>query len=463
MIENDTAKKIIVLGAGISGLTAAERLARRYGDKVLVLEKNNFVGGLAATRSHEGLKFDLGSHRIHGAVSSKVYTYLNKTLGVNLHRRPRRGILYFRGKYFNYPPNLLNLLKVVTLKRSVGYVLDYFKTFRHPRNYDNYQDLILKRVGKKIYTIFYKDFARKLWGVDPQKIAVEGIRRRGIPTSIAFLIRSFNTKNRYFFYPSYGIGEIAARLEEKIYAHHGKVLKTVIVKRFTLQNGKITHITIEDEKGIEQEIEVSLVVSTIPIDEVYRLFFAEEAPSLTWRDVRLFYVHIDETLKHNNETFYFPSLDITIGRVSDIGKYSPHLNPGLKGTLLTIEIPAFKGDGIWKMDSGALLELCLNDLLKTKILEKYPKVVRYFTFELEKAYPVYAIGWRERFFLMYDKLIKIPNLFIIGRKGLFLHCNIDHCIIQGLTLADFIAKGSWGNKQLWNKKAAEFFSFSARD
>ncbi len=52
-------KRIVVIGAGLSGLTAACHLSRT-GHRVTVLERGDQVGGVAATRSDEGYTFDLG-------------------------------------------------------------------------------------------------------------------------------------------------------------------------------------------------------------------------------------------------------------------------------------------------------------------------------------------------------------------------------------------------------------------
>ncbi len=52
-------KKIIIIGSGFSGLSAACYLAQQ-GNSVTVLEKNNQVGGRARLFEAEGFKFDMG-------------------------------------------------------------------------------------------------------------------------------------------------------------------------------------------------------------------------------------------------------------------------------------------------------------------------------------------------------------------------------------------------------------------
>ncbi|NDC31376.1 MAG: FAD-dependent oxidoreductase, partial [Bacteroidetes bacterium] len=52
-------KKIIVIGAGIAGLSAASYLAKD-GYKVTILEKNSHIGGRARKFEAEGFNFDMG-------------------------------------------------------------------------------------------------------------------------------------------------------------------------------------------------------------------------------------------------------------------------------------------------------------------------------------------------------------------------------------------------------------------
>ena len=55
-------KEVVILGAGLAGLSAGYILSEA-GRKLIVIEGDSRVGGLAKTVSLDGFKFDLGGHR----------------------------------------------------------------------------------------------------------------------------------------------------------------------------------------------------------------------------------------------------------------------------------------------------------------------------------------------------------------------------------------------------------------
>jgi len=71
-------QKIVIVGAGMAGLTAAAYLVRENYD-VLLLDKNDRIGGLLNTFDHQGFKFDAGPRAF---VNSGMVKPILKDLGV---------------------------------------------------------------------------------------------------------------------------------------------------------------------------------------------------------------------------------------------------------------------------------------------------------------------------------------------------------------------------------------------
>jgi len=77
------------------------------------------------------------------------------------------------------------------------------------------------------------------------------------------------------------------------------------------------------------------------------------------------------------------------------------------------------------------------------------------------VYPLYELGWKDQVRHYFSTLSSIKNLYAVGRRGLFLHCNMDHCMHMGRMLADHIGEGS--DKEKWEKKLWDFYEFIIKD
>lgn len=83
--------RVVVIGAGVGGLTAAALLAQA-GLEVTVLEHHTYPGGSAGTFFHRGGRFDAGATLLAGFDGTGVFTKLAGKLGVSFpHRRLLEG------------------------------------------------------------------------------------------------------------------------------------------------------------------------------------------------------------------------------------------------------------------------------------------------------------------------------------------------------------------------------------
>ena len=117
-------KSIVILGAGVTGLTAAWALSRSYHGKVVVLEKEAAVGGLAATFTRNELSFDLGSHRLHEGYDPEVDSLVKDLCGDDLLRRERRGLMYLGGRALLYPPSPFDIIFAFGVWESFRFARD---------------------------------------------------------------------------------------------------------------------------------------------------------------------------------------------------------------------------------------------------------------------------------------------------------------------------------------------------
>lgn len=75
--------KVVVVGAGIGGLTAGALLAR-YGYDVVVYEQAMVPGGCASSFKRKGFVFDVGATQVAGLEKGGIHYRIFQELGVEL-------------------------------------------------------------------------------------------------------------------------------------------------------------------------------------------------------------------------------------------------------------------------------------------------------------------------------------------------------------------------------------------
>ena len=91
---------IVIIGAGISGLTAARNLDKDY----IILEKENYIGGLSTQYHANGYWFDFGGHYFHFQDKDDIKKYLLNFSRFKEFKRKSKTFLLNR--YIPYPVQL---------------------------------------------------------------------------------------------------------------------------------------------------------------------------------------------------------------------------------------------------------------------------------------------------------------------------------------------------------------------
>jgi len=189
---------ILILGAGPAGLTAALE-ALRHGEEVCVIEKSNAVGGISRTEEQEGWKFDLGGHRFFTKVK-RVNDFWNSVLPAeDFLTRPRMSRIFYNGKYFDYPLKPLNALQSLGIIKAFRSIFSLIITkLNPPKDQSHFEGWVAARFGWYLYSIFFKTYTEKVWGIPATSIqadwAAQRIKNLSLTKAIldAFGIRAKN-------------------------------------------------------------------------------------------------------------------------------------------------------------------------------------------------------------------------------------------------------------------------------
>ena len=198
----------VVVGAGLAGLTMAERIANKLNQKVLVIEKRNHIGGnVFDSYNEEGILIhNYGPHIFH-TNDGGVYEYLSQFTQWNDFWH--RVLTYVDGNLVPMPITVetinklyhmnLNCFEVEEFLKKQAVAIDEIKTSK---------DVALSKVGKDIYEKIFENYTRKQWGIDPSELDTSVISR--IPIRLNRDTRYF--ADQYQGMPKYGYTKMCEKM-----------------------------------------------------------------------------------------------------------------------------------------------------------------------------------------------------------------------------------------------------------
>ena len=169
---------VAIIGAGPAGLTAGYLLTKR-GFSVAIIEKDQtYVGGISRTVEHEGYRFDIGGHRFFSK-SQQVVDLWNEILPDDFIQRPRMSRIYYEGKFYSYPLRAFEALWNLGLVRSTLCMASFAKAKAFPnRNVKSFEDWTVNQFGQKLYSIFFKTYTEKVWGMPCDEMSADWAAQR---------------------------------------------------------------------------------------------------------------------------------------------------------------------------------------------------------------------------------------------------------------------------------------------
>ncbi|MDP8234633.1 MAG: FAD-dependent oxidoreductase [Candidatus Saelkia tenebricola] len=435
-------KPIVVVGAGLTGLVVAHELIKK-GLSVIVIEKENQVGGLGRTLNYNGMKFDIGPHRFYSN-NEEIVDYIYQILGSNLKEIKRSSLIYCQGRYFNWPLSFIDIfnLRFKTLFLILrDFVFNIKIVSIEPEV--NYASYIKDRYGKTIYNIFFKNLSDKFLSCSADKIhwiwAKAGIEKavideriysRNLKDVALMLFRSKKfTKN--YFYPINGVGMFADTLMSLIKDKGGVIKTSEEVIDIEIKDKQLTKVILKNEAILPSQ-----VIWTAPLTILARILNYKEL-KLIYHPLQVFFLLFEEQdLLKKFQWCYYSDKNISFHRLSIPSCFSSNLAMPGKASII-IERSYDKSDE-YSLSPLELKEKILNDLKEIRVVNKTAQIQDILIKRIDNAYPVYTLDFVEKKddFLDYLKVFK--NIKLAGRQGLFWYNNMDECIENALEVAEGI-------------------------
>lgn len=345
--ENTPKPDLLVVGAGLFGLTVAEHAAQD-GAKVLVLERRSYIGGNASDYLDEETGITVhrsGAHLLHSP-NKKVWDYLSRF--TEFWPYEHRVFANSQGQVLSFPMNLHLIAEVYgryfTPDEARTLIAEEASEVK-PEEASNLEEKAISLVGRKLYERLISGYSRKQWATDPKELD---------PSIITRLPVRYNFDNRYFTdayqgQPAKGY----TAMFEAMAAHPN------IELRFD-----------QDYFAQRDAFEGVPTVYTGPLDE----YFGYELGRLPWRTVDLINEVLDVDDFQGTSVMNYNDADVPYTRILEHQHYDPqaaeHKVPGK--TIITREYSrlAEEGDEVYyPVDNDASRALATAYKAKAKAEE----------------------------------------------------------------------------------------------
>ncbi len=502
-------KKVIVIGAGPAGITAAYELLKRSKNyDVIILEESDTIGGISRTVQYKGNRMDIGGHRffskdekvvewwndimpLQGKPSfDDILTGRNVTLNskgpnpetddvVMLNRR-RVSRIFYKHKFFDYPVKMnfntiMNMGIFTTAIAGFSYLWSVIRKLPE----SSLENFYINRFGRKLYSMFFEGYTEKLWGRHPRDISADWGSQRVKGLSIVAILKDIigkilPIKNKKvetslieeFNYPKYGPGQLWEIAAEKIEEMGGKIIKEAKVVAFETENTKISTVIYQkDGKKIKEDADI--IISSMPLkDLVAGIKNAPQeifdiANGLPYRDfvtVGLLLSGLNLQNKTKLKTLndiipdcwiYVQDTSVKLGRIQVFNNWSPYMVAKPEEKMwIGLEYFCKEGDKYWNMSDEEWQKFAISELVKMKVISS-EQVEDAHVERMKKAYPAYFDTYKD-----IDKLIawlnSFDNLYCIGRNGQHRYNNMDHSMATAFVAVNHILGNSKDKQAIWN-------------
>ncbi len=427
-----------ILGAGISGLSAAMHLKKDYA----IFEQAERIGGLCCTEKFGEYYFDRSIHILY-TQQPDAKKLITGVLGKNFALRPKYSYIFSHGVYTAYPyqSNTFGLPKDVIVRNLMGLIeATYNKPKSKPKNFKEWAYSIF---GAGITEEFFLPFNWKVWAYPQDKMSYDWIADRVLTPPIKTAIEgavalgdgSFGP-NAKFWYPRHGGMESLPKSMGK-HLNDGSVHTFTRVRKIHVRK----HI-LEFDDG--STCKYDNLISTAPISLLTQL--ADKLPvsvtkavgKLKWNTVFAVNIGLEIPNLTPMHWAYYADPELIFHRLSWPKNFSASMAPA-NCSSVAAEISVSKWKDVGKTDPKTLIRKTIQGLIKIGLITKEQaakiKPENCGISRLEPAYVIYTWDHRPATKIIHDWLAK-NGIHACGRFGDFEYLNMDHSILSGKRAAE---------------------------
>jgi UDP-galactopyranose mutase len=302
----------LVVGAGFAGAVLAERLASQLDQRVLVIDRRSHIAGNAYDELDQaGIRVHRYGPHIFHTNSSTIFDHLSQF--TRWRRYEHRVLADVRGMLVPMPINLDTVNRLYGLDLGEDELDAWFRDRAEPTDtVRTSEDVVVSRVGRELYELFFRGYTRKQWGLDPSQLDASVAAR--VPTRT-------NRDDRYFtdefqWMPAEGYTAMFARM---------------------LDHPNITLALDTDFEDVRDTATFRRLAYTGPIDD----YFEGRFGPLPYRSLDFRFETLDQDRFQPTGTVNYPSEDVPHTRITEFKALTGQSNPR---TTVVYEYPRATGD-----------------------------------------------------------------------------------------------------------------------
>ncbi|BDQ37771.1 amine oxidase [Pseudodesulfovibrio nedwellii] len=440
----------LIIGAGPTGLGAAHRLKELGNDDFLILEQNDYAGGLSASFTDDkGFTWDIGGHVVFSHY--KYFdTLMDSLLGDERLEHERESWVRSNDTWVPYPfqNNIRHLPKEARWECVKG-LLPGNRTEVSPTNFAQWIDSIF---GTGIAKHFMTPYNFKVWATPPELMQFNWIGERVSVVDLKKVLKNiileqddvaWGPNNTFKFPLKGGTGEIfrrlASRMEDRIQYGQSVVAIDAKSKKATTAEGL--------------EIEYETLLNTAPLDMLASQWLTEKddtmidaAGKLTHNSVYVAGVGMDiknDAERNSRCWMYYPESNSPFYRVTNFHNYSPNnvAKPGQQlGFMCESSFSEHKPEKL-----NELMDRTIEGLVNTSMMDAARKddILTTWDIAVDYGYPVPCLE-RDKALAVLQPTLEAMQIYSRGRFGGWKYevANMDHSVMQGVEWAERMVLGT---------------------
>ncbi len=438
--------RIVIIGAGPTGLGAGYRLQELgYGDWVM-LEANDYVGGLATSFTDEaGFTWDIGGH-----VMFSHYPYydelVDRLMGDQYSTLHREAWVWMENRFIPYPfQNNIGGLEPQTVYECLTGAIRAARD-AGATTPANFREWVLATMGQGIADHFMIPYNYKVWATPAEQMSFNWIGERVSVVDVEDLLRNvlFDKPekqwgpNSTFKYPLHGgtgflYDGMRKFVEDHLELNCAVVSVDPVAKVVRTDDGR--------------DFNYDVLLSTMPLNKLIRVTespptaVVEATKGLVFSGSHIVGIGVDRPVDSDKNWIYFPEPDVPFYRVTYLSNYSPYLTAkhGQFSLLTETSHSSYKAE-----DPATIVDRVVDGLVTTGLLRESDRelIVSRWRCSPAMTYPVPSVG-RDAALGTIQPWLRDHDIWSRGRFGGWLYeiGNMDHSCMQGVEFVNAVVHG----------------------